>query len=256
MIKTIPYCQLGKAKYNRGIRRAYVNRIKRDWRPELEHPVIVSFRDGKYWVIDHQHQTQAKFELNGCDPNMPVECEVHTGLTYEQEAELYYRLNTSSIILTFTEQMIGLIESKDDNAVKFRDIIESCGYVVGGKTSNSLGAVGAAWKIFNKADGAEKLTRILKLTQDCWPGNSSGVQSHMINGMLLFLKNHGDDFNRDHFIKVLSMTDPREIIRKAKIYYNQMDSKAFTMPYCTYSILINNYNIGLRNKLTPVAPGV
>lgn len=256
MIKTVPFNQLGKAGYNRGINRAHVNRIKHEWCPEMKQPAIVSFRDGRYWIVDHQHQTQAEYELNNCDVNTLIECDVRTGLTYEQEAELYYRLNTAQKPLNFADKMIGLIEAKDESALKFRNVIESCGYMVGGNTSKSLKAISLAWSIFNKANGEEKLTDILNLTQECWPDNPSGVHSHIISGLLLFFRNHGEDFKRDHFIKVLSVSDPREIVRKSQTYYKQMDSKAFTQPYCAYSILINTYNIGLHSKLMPVPPFV
>lgn len=44
-------------------------------------------------------------------------------------------------------------------------------------------------------------------------------------------------------------------MKKATAFYKQMDSKAFTMPYCTYTVIVNNYNSGLRNKLVAAMPG-
>lgn len=254
--KWIPYNQLSKAGYNRGIKRAHVNRIKRNWHEDMVNPVIVSFRDGKYWIIDHQHQSQAQYELNDCDPNTLILCDVRTGLTYEQEADLYYRLNTSSKTLTFKDKLIGLIESKDSTALKYRDIVESCGYIVGGNTNNSLNALSLTWKIFNKVDGEKKLSEILGLTKACWPDNNSGADSRIIEGISLFIKYHGDEYDRARLIKALSIKDPSEIISKGVTYYNSINSKEFTRPYCMYTMLINSYNTGLRNKLTPRPPEV
>ena len=101
MYKWIPFNQLAKAEYNRGIERSHLNEIKNNWSDDLKQAVIVSFRDGKYWIIDHQHQATAEYELNGKDPNILIYCDVRTRLTYEQEARLYYRLNTSSKRLKF-----------------------------------------------------------------------------------------------------------------------------------------------------------
>lgn len=228
MLKSIPFNQLCKAGYNRGINRAHVNNIKRNFNPNLKQPAIVSLRDEAYWIIDHQHQSQAEYELNGCNPNTPIECDVRTGLTYEQEAELYYELNTSQRPLQFTDKIIGKIEAKDVDALRFRDTVESCGYVIGGNTNNALRAVSFAWKIFSKADGEEKLRRILTLTQDCWPTNKDGAQKPIIDGLLLFFQYHGDEFKRDHFIKVFSMSDPCEIVRQAKTFFHQMDRRSFS----------------------------
>lgn len=256
MLKTIPYNQLGKAGYNRSINRTRVNKIKREFTDDLVNPAIVSFRDGQYWIVDHQHQTQAIYELNGCDPNTPIQCDVRTGLTYEQEADLYLRINTSTKIVTFAEELKGRIEAKDAESLRFRDVVESCGYTVLDRTSTSLRALNAAWRIFRKVDGEKELTSILELTHACWPENANSAESIMIWGVSLFLKNHGDEYDRGHFIAALSAIEPKEAIRKARIYYKQMDSKAFTRQYCMYTILVNYYNDGYRNKLMHMPPRV
>lgn len=254
--KTIPFYQLGKAGYNRPVKRSHVNNIKRNFCPDMVQPAIVSFRDGKYWIVDHQHQTQAIYERNGNDPNTPIRCDVRKGLSYEQEAELYYRLNTGQVKLTFNDKMKGLVESKDQTALEFRFAVEACGYVIGGGMSNSLNAISTAWKIFKKPDGADKLTKILTITQACWPDNVKGVHTDIINGLSLFLDYHGGEFKQERLIKALASINPKTLVSKASSYYKQMDSKSFTKPYCMYSMMINLYNKGLRNKINPVAPGM
>lgn len=253
--RTIPFNQLAKAGYNRGIRRSHVNNIKKNFREDLVHPAIVSFRDGKYWIVDHQHQSQAIYELNGCDPNTPIRCEVKTGLTYEEEAQLYYLLNTTSTPLTFADTMVGRIEAKDAEAIKFRNIVESCGYVIGVNTSNSISAVSLIWKLFKK-DGGEHLSRVLSLIHSCWPADKSGVDSRIINGVSLFLQHHGNEYRAEQFIKRLSAEEPKSLIRRANSYYMQMDSRAFTKHYCMYSIIVACYNTKLHNRIVAVQPGV
>ena len=254
--KLIAYNQLCKAGYNRPINRTHVNNIKRNFCPDMVQPAIVSFRDGKYWIVDHQHQTQAIYERNGSDPNTRIRCDVRKGLTYEQEAELYYRLNTGSKPLGFNDKLAGLIESKDPKALEFRFTVESCGYVIGGNTGDSLNAIHTAWKIFNKPDGADTLTKVLTITKASWPSNNKGVHTHIIDGLVMFLERHGDEYKQDRMIKALEKEDPRTLVSKASTYYKQMDSKSFTKPYCMYSMMVNLYNKGLRNKINPVAPGM
>ena len=255
--KTIPFNQLGKAGYNRGIDRAHVNEIKNDFHEDMVPPTIASFRDGKYWIIDHQHVSQAQYELNDCDPNTPIKCVVYEGLTYEQEADLYYRLNTGSKPLSFKDKLIGLIESKDETAISFRDLVEQCGYTLGTHSVNTLGACSVAWNIFNGSDGYERLKRLLTLTHECWPSDKNSAHSNILKGLELFFVRHGDDFDCNHFIKVFGQLNPKEIVRKGVTFYKQMDSKTFTHPYCTYVIIVNNYNTGLRtNKIDPVTPRI
>ncbi len=59
--------------------------IIRDWDERLLDPVIVSFRDGKFYVIDGQHRIAAMRKMNNGSEVMAV-CKVYSGLTYEQEA--------------------------------------------------------------------------------------------------------------------------------------------------------------------------
>lgn len=255
MFKWIPYSNLAKADYNRAINRKHLNEIKNNWCEDLKQPVIVSFRDGKNWIIDHQHQATAEYELNGKDPNTLIYCDVRTGLTYEEEARLYYMLNTTSMSLGFADELNGLIEAKDSSALEFRYIVERNGYLVGSGASNSLGAVRTAYRVFEKPNGGKKLDELLGLTNSCWPGIKAGVSAEIICGISKFITEHGKEYDRNQFVKALAPQDPKDIKRKARSFYKQMDSRSFTQPYCTYMILVKSYNAGLRSKkLTPATP--
>lgn len=253
-IRKIPFVQLMKAGYNRGISRAHVNKIKRDFHEDMVQPAIVSFRDGKYWVIDHQHQSQAIYELNGSDPDTLITCEVKTGLTYEQEADLYYRLNTGSKQLSSADKIIGQVEAKDPKALEFRDIVETYGYVIGGSTNNTLRAVSAAWNIFNKKDGTNVLAEILSITNASWPNQRDSAQADIIRGLDMFLKHHRHEYKRQRLIKALSLDKPQAIVKKGDTYCKQMDSKSHTKPYCVYSVIVQCYNSGLRRGKLETVP--
>lgn len=253
--RTIPFNQLAKARYNRGISRNHVNAIKGSFREDLVQPVLVSFREGKYYIVNGQHTAQAIYELNGNDPNTPIKCHVKTGLTYEQEADLYYNVNTYTQPLSTLDLTIGRIEANDAEAIRFRDVIESCGYVIGTNTNSSINAISLAWKLFRKDDG-EHLTRVLSLTHACWPNNKSGVDRRIIEGISLFLQYHGDEYKTEQFVKRLSAEDPKDLVRRANSYYAQMDSRAFTKAYCMYTIIANCYNARLHNRLDIVPAGM
>lgn len=253
--KNIAYHQLHKAGYNRPINRSHVNNIKRNFCAEMVQAAIVSFRDGKYWIIDHQHQTQAIYELNNSDPNTQIRCDVRFGMTYEQEAELYWKLNSCTKVVTPEEKLIGRIEAREPQALEFRDTVERCGYVIGRNANDSLRAISTALKIYSKDGGAERLTQILCITNACWPNNPGGVDSRILEGLNLFLRYHNDEFKREQLIKALAPIEPKTIVSKATHFYNQMDSRAFTKPYCVYTTLINYYNTKKRNKLVPATPG-
>lgn len=252
--RIIPFNQLKKANYNRPISRAQVNKIKRDFHEDMVQLAIVSFRDNAYYIIDHQHQSQAIYELNDCDPNTSIKCDVRTGLTYEQEADLYYRLNTGSRVLDFTAKIIGQIEAKDEVALAFRDIVEGSGYVVGGDTNKSLKAVKTAWNIFNRTGGKDALTDVLSLVHATWPNMRRSATAEIISAVDMFLLYHKDEYAEQQFVKNLSFVMPSEVAEKGDTYYKKMNSKSFTKQYCTYTELVEFYNKGLRSRKLKVVP--
>ena len=255
-LKKIPFNQLGKAAYNRPINRRRVNDIKRKFNQDMVMPAIVSFRDGRYWIIDHQHQTQAIYELNGNNPNILILCDVRYGLTYEQEADLYFRLNTGQTKLTSLDKLIGLIEAKDNDAMRFRGIVESHGYVIGGCSSNSLRAVDKSLKIFRKNNGEQILSEIFSITRECWPDNKAAVHTYIILGLELFIKFHGTEYKREQLIKTLKSKDPNEIKGQGEATFDIMRRyRAYTKEHCTYMAIVDVYNERLkRNKIVKVLP--
>ena len=68
-----------------------VDRLIAKWDDRLLTPLVVSFRDGKFNVVDGQHRIAAMRKMAD-GGNVTVPCLIYTGLSYEQEAELYFNL--------------------------------------------------------------------------------------------------------------------------------------------------------------------
>ena len=68
--------------YQRPVNPKEVDRLIREWDERLIDPVVVSFRDGKFYVVDGQHRIAAMRRMNG-GRGVMVTCKVYDGLTYE-----------------------------------------------------------------------------------------------------------------------------------------------------------------------------
>ena len=99
--------------YQRPVDEKEVDRLIRDWDERLLDPVIVSFRDGKFYVIDGQHRIAAMRKMNNGSEVMAV-CKVYSGLTYEQEADLCYKLDKAKRRLSLSQSTNALAESGTD----------------------------------------------------------------------------------------------------------------------------------------------
>ncbi len=74
--------------YQRPVKERVVEKLVREWDPRLLTPLVVSYRDGRYNLVDGQHRACGARMRNG-GKDVVMLCQVYTGLTYEQEAELY-----------------------------------------------------------------------------------------------------------------------------------------------------------------------
>lgn len=261
----IPFNQLisphenGNPGFNRGvtgINRAKINKIKREFDPDQVKPVVVSFRDGKYYVIDGQHTSLAIYELNGSDGGSLIYCDVREGLTYQQEAKLFYDLNTNSQPVSSADKIWALVVAGDSAAVEFYNLIERCGYTFGRRTGSSIRPIDTCWRIFNSSAGAERIEAILSLIHDTWPDDASAVSTSMVNGLNVLYEHNGDELNRTRFVRTFSAISPKSIIDDARSLYKSMSDRSYTMPVCAYLMIGRKYNNCLRtNRIRLVMPG-
>ena len=78
--------------YQRGVERKRVELIARDFNEYIVNEPKVSFRNGRYYVMDGQHTIEGCILLNG-GADRPILCKVYTGLTMEQETLLFAEQN-------------------------------------------------------------------------------------------------------------------------------------------------------------------
>ena len=78
--------------YQRGVERKRVELIARDFNEYMVNEPKVSFRNGRYYVMDGQHTIEGCILLNG-GADRPILCKVYTGLTMEQETLLFAEQN-------------------------------------------------------------------------------------------------------------------------------------------------------------------
>lgn len=78
--------------YQRGVERKRVELIARDFNEYIVNEPKVSFRNGRYYVMDGQHTIEGCILLNG-GADRPILCKIYTGLTMEQEALLFAEQN-------------------------------------------------------------------------------------------------------------------------------------------------------------------
>ena len=214
--------------YQRPVHEIDVEPLVREWDDKLFEPLVVSFRDGRFYLIDGQHRLTALHRLNN-GKDVMVLCRVHTGMTYEEEAEMCARLAKSKKPLSLAQSVKAYMEAgtnPDINEIQRLMKYRGFSWAVDKTSSNQhrITATSAVLRAY-KLVGASLFDRLLLLLDRTWGGNPDSLNAYMISGTALFLKTYETEMNENVFIQRLSAVYPAEIVRRSKADFST-DSRA------------------------------
>lgn len=205
--------------YQRPVKDSKVNHLVKNWDERLADPVTVSLRDGKLYLVDGQNRVAARRRMNG-GKDLMVTCRMHYGLTYEQEAELCWKLDQAKSRLTLAQNINILRESGTDAEVTaILRLMDDNGFewaldtaIPGDYEIRATRAVLSAYRLL----GQDAFDRLLRLLAGAWHGAPSSLKGGFISGLALFLKTYETELVDRTAIKRLSNIDPEEVIRRGK----------------------------------------
>lgn len=218
--------------YQRNTNSRVVKQIVKNFKSAKLGVLIVSLRDGKYYIVDGLHRLTA-LRMMGHDFVM---CEVHRKLSYEDEAELFYTQGNNRINLTAGDIFIGKLEAKDEKAMSIEKTVKLNGFAVirkGGKAKYTIAAISMIYQI-EKLFGLEHLDKTLSVIKNTWDGMAASTDAKILMGVALFLNNNGVEIPK--FIKRLSRIDPVVIIREGNSDISNKENKRFE------AVIANYYN--------------
>ena len=224
IIRTISTSRLTSGlPYQRPLNQKKVDKIIREWNPRKLTPVVVSLRDGKFNLLDGQHHTQAMRRMAG-GKDVIVPCIIHTGMTYQEEAELYASLDTDKTPLTLRQHTKALVESGSDaQLLDVKRRIENAGFTwaLDKPTGESfeIAAIRAVTNAYRLL-GGDAFSRMLGLIARTWRGTPHSLKAPIFSGMALFLKTYETEINDHAFVAKMSAVSPDEIIRRGKLDFS------------------------------------
>ena len=220
-IRTLSTSQLTSGlPYQRPVEQKDVDKIIREWNGREITPVVVSFRDGKFNVVDGQHHIEAMRQKAG-GRDVIVPCIIHTGMTYEQEAKLYARLDRDKKQLTLRQYTKAVVEAGSDaNIMEVKRLTEEVGFIWAlGEPTGEPFEIAPIRALINahRLLGSEGFSRMLTLMAGAWRGMPNSLKASMLSGMALFLKTYEAELNDWTFIRRMSIVSPEEIIYLGRI---------------------------------------
>lgn len=213
--KMIKVSNLKTGMYQRELNMARVKRYSSHFDWDIFGVPLVSLRGGEYYVVDGQHRVEL-LKMLGIEE---VLCQVICGLTYEQEADKFVKLNSERGGLTSNQKFHGRVESKDVVALDIVRILNNRGFTyshtAGQKKENVISAVACVESVY-KSYGEAHLDRVLSILRESWYGTPSSLNRDIIVGLSTFL-NETRGVKDDVLCSALENIDPQNVILRAMV---------------------------------------
>ena len=176
--------------YQRPVLDRVVDKLVREWDPRLLTPLVVSYRDGRYYLVDGQHRVCAMRKKNG-GKDVTALCRVYHGLTYEQEAELYYKLDRAKGHLRLSHATKALVESgADAEIIEIKRLLEGAGQAYRGgvrggghsRRHQRLPSAGRCGLLPDAGADRQNVARHSQLSESVLPLRHGPVPQNLRNG--------------------------------------------------------------------------
>lgn len=162
----------------REINRARVDRIAAEFDPEEVGNPTVNYRDGHWYLIDGQHRIEAMRLMGWADQQ--IQCWTYEGMSEEEEAERFLRLNDTLAVDTFARFKVGVTAGRAeaceiDRVVRAQRLVVSRDQIPG-----AVRAVGTLERVYRRSDSAV-LGRTLRIIRDAY--GDPGLEAAVIDGL-------------------------------------------------------------------------
>lgn len=171
LMRTSPVAQ-------REINPARVDYIAANFDPEDLGNPTVSRRGDVYYIIDGQHRVEALKQIGWGDQQ--IQCWTYDGLTEQDEAERFLKLNDTLTVNALARYRIGVtaerpVECDIDRIVRANGLVVSLDTIPG-----AVRAVGTLRRVYDRSDGPT-LGRALRIIRDAY--GDVGLEAPVIDGI-------------------------------------------------------------------------
>jgi hypothetical protein len=235
-LELVNVSDLQLSEYQRKTKEWHVARLAKNFDPIKAGVIVVSKRDGKYYLIDGAHRVIAMRKRQF--PVCPAI--VLTGLTAEQEADYFRKQGENTCVLSQYEKFKAGIYAVDPIDIEIDQIVKKNDFAFNGssKSCKKISAVGTIKRIYLDYT-ADILDQTLMLFRTTWGAYHDVLKKEYLLGMAEFVKNHGTiDFSeRFQKIEFKSIHSRYRVLRES-----QPNSHAF------YLALVEKYNENIVSK--------
>lgn len=187
--------QFAQREYKPG----WVDYIKANFDPEVIGVLTVNERDGVYYVVDGQHRKLAVEDMWG--ESEKVQCRIYSGLSEQQEAELFLRINSVLSVSSYAKFMVGVTAGRLAEC-EIAATVQRKGLTV--TTTSGPGTIRATQtlRIIYRRGGAELVDQTLDVILNSY--GESALDAPILNGISAVLHRYAGKVNPERLVERLS----------------------------------------------------
>ena len=228
----------------RGFDSTHAEDLASKFDPDIAGNIHVSYRDGWFYVVDGQHRRAGYIDWLG-DSSQKVLCHIYEGLTSEEEADLFLKLNHQKKQSPMSRYQVALTAGRSEE-VDVDRIVRSLGLKVGTvKAEEEIGCVTAILSTY-RMQGPGALSWSLRIIRDAY--GFDGFKPHVIKGLALVTNRYGNQIFDEQMVTHLKRYRLPEALSRAKQIkegFGASPDRAFA------AIAVDFYNRGKKKKVTP-----
>jgi len=188
-----------------------IKKLMRNWNDEECQALLVSYRDGYFYIMDGQH----RYVVANVKNISHLVCEIYTGLTREDEAKRFAKQNDNITRLTTYDTFKANLVYKESTDSSIKRVCDK--FNVSVKKSNAaknLKSVSSARNIVRN-NGEKALEWILSIIADAnWEDFAQSYGGDMLEALYYTMQMNAGDLvgAKENLIEAMSETNPVELV--------------------------------------------
>lgn len=175
-------------------------------------PAVSDRGTGEFAIVDGQHRVEL-LRLHGV---ASVKCEVHQGLTYQDEAILFYLLNENRRAQTTRGTHHARVQGRDAVSLAIEEIVARHGFSTGSGGSGVIRSPKPLYDAYEKySPQALDIALLLINAWDPERVDKESLSSPMIRGLALLIHTYDEEIVPKQFIQRLLKITPTRVKREA-----------------------------------------
>lgn len=229
----------------RDMNNARVNKIIAEFDLEQIGTPTVNGRDGFYYIIDGQHRVEALRGIGWGDQQ--IQCWTYRGLTEQEEAEKFLKLNDTLAVNAYAKFRIG-VQAGRETETDINNIVQGQGLRIStDKTEGAISAVSALRTVYHQS-GPGQLARALGIIRDAY--GDAGLQAAVILGIGLMCGRYDASLDTARAVEVLGKSHGgvHGLLSKGETIRRQVGGAKM---HCVAAAAVEIINAGRGGKKLP-----